>query len=193
MSLTAEEFWQRRDDLPEGGRGCELVRGEVFAYPPAGVPHGNAVLHLSKRLAAWAQARGPSAGATCFEMGLLVARDPDTLYFPAVSHFPECGPFELSDSVWTDLTPQLVIELASDTDRRRAIAAKQLHYAKLGVREIWIIDTVEQALSVIANGGSPRVLRGTETFADSVVLSDFTIPVAALFAEPTWWNPAPRN
>ena len=75
--LTAEDFADRKYELPDGGRWTELVEGQVTAYSPVDDVHGNVVRNLSGALATHAQQT--QQGYAGFELGLIVSRDPDTV------------------------------------------------------------------------------------------------------------------
>jgi Uma2 family endonuclease len=86
--LTSAEFETRRADLPEAGRWHELHEGRLVLLSAPEEIHGTIVLNLSRLLAVWLQSRPPgNRGYACHGLGLPVQRDPDTLYFPAISLF----------------------------------------------------------------------------------------------------------
>ena len=194
MTITAEEFIEQRFEWPDGGRWCELIRGEIVQAQPPDVTHGNVVLHLSKALAERAQRRPDRPGATCFDFGLLIGRTPDTLLFPAVAHFADCGPFELSAVEFTRRVPQLVVEIASTNDRRRAIPGKLNAYRGIGVCEIWVVDPdARHVQQFVASAEQPRTLARQQTLSGREVLTDLGGAVDSLFADPGWWNPGATN
>ena len=48
--LTAEEFAETKFDLPERGRWCELVAGDIRQFDPPDGLYGPVVLNLTKAL-----------------------------------------------------------------------------------------------------------------------------------------------
>lgn len=193
MLLTAEEFQSRRFELPEGGSWCELLAGELVQYQAPDEIYGNVVLRLSKALAQFAQSHPHRAGAICFDLGVIVERRPDTLLFPAVSHFAESGPFELSGEELTERVPNLVVEIASTPDRRRYLAGKIAAYLRAGVDEIWTIDETATGIEVVSQTEPPRRVVGTAALSSRRILDGFQVVADQLFAAPEWWNPGPRN
>lgn len=89
--LTAEEFLDRIHELPDGGRWTELCQGEIHTLEPPDDVHGNVVYHLSQAIAHsinyQKETSGTISGYACFEQGLIVSRNPDTVQFPSVSFF----------------------------------------------------------------------------------------------------------
>jgi len=117
--FTVEQFLTDREELPDGGRWTEVLAGRLVMLQPPTIEHGTAVLNLSKALAEFTQHE--PGGYACFELGLIVARNPDTLQFPAVSFFVEGPRFAEADKIVTETRPALVTEVASTNDRRRAM------------------------------------------------------------------------
>src|SRR5215475_8829898 len=98
--INAEQFDEQRFELPEGGRWTELVEGEIVALSPPDDAHGNIVRNLSKSLAIHAQQS--QSGYACFELGLIVGRNPDTVRFPAACYFTQGERFSESDKFVTE-------------------------------------------------------------------------------------------
>jgi Uma2 family endonuclease len=184
--LTAERFAETKFDLPEGGRWVELVAGEVVHLHPPDDAHGTTVLNLSKALAEFAQES--QVGYACFELGLIVTRDPDTVRCPAVSYFLEGERFAMADATVTDARPALVVEIASTNDRRRDMRYRVEQYMRWGVDAIWVADPTERQVHVSQKNRPTQRLAGHETLLGHPVLSGFSIQVGDLFAEPDWWR-----
>jgi Uma2 family endonuclease len=188
--LTAEEFATNRADLPDGGRWIELVRGEPVTYPPPDPVHGNVVLHLGTAFGQYLERAGERAtGYACFDLGLVVARHPDTVRFPAVSYFADGGSrFAMTDEEVTATRPALIVEIASGEERSRTLEDRIREYLAWGVHNIWAADTRAQVVHVLAEGLAPRLLEAADRLSDESVLPGFSISVADLFADPTWWR-----
>lgn len=185
--MTAAEFVDCRFDLPESGQWSELRAGVPVHRQPPDLDHGNAILNLSKALAAHASVR---CGYPCFDIGLLLRRDPDTVLFPAVSYFLTGERFAELDRPLTDSIPDLVIELASTEDRRREMEERINAYLEWGVSGLWVIDPAEQSLQAVCAAQPDRVTRlstGDWLNADEI-LEGFRLDVASLFVEPAWWT-----
>lgn len=193
-SMTAEQFAEEKFDLADGGRWAELIAGEPVILEPPTTEHGTAVMNLSRALAAHIdQTR---VGYACFELGLIVQRNPDTVLSPAISYFLTGDRWAEMDKVVTESCPSLVIEVASTPDRRRSIQDRVSAYRSHGASLIWVVDTQQRQISI--HSGDDRVdVLGTDdslvprdawvTSDGTSVLAGFRLSLAEVFAEPDWW------
>lgn len=187
--LSVDQFLDEREDLPFCGRWAELVEGIPICFEPPDPVHGNVILNVSKMLADYIQRTG--LGYACFDLGLLLARDPDTLRYPAVSYFVDGPRFAESDKLFTEATPAFVIELASSVDRRQLMRSREREYLSRGVQLVWTIDTEARDVQVTRAGESESQLcTGDEAAAGAPLLKDLEVRVADLFREPSWWSGA---
>lgn len=184
-SLTVEQFLMTRADLPDAGQWSELIRGVAVALDPPDLEHGNTVLNLSKALSSYVHAGHLPEGYPCFDLGLIVERAPDTVFFPAMSFFVGGPRFAEADREVTDTVPALVAELISTSDRRIGIHDKTSAYFRKGVGAVWHVDPVQRV--VLVNRAHQPVQRLTEfeTLRDEA-LPSFSVKVAELFLEPKW-------
>jgi len=186
--MTAEEFAKRLAELPDGGRWVELVGGRLHTLDPPDTAHGTTVLNLSKALASHLQAiAGSVAGYACFDLGLVVARDPDTVHFPAMCFFTDGRRFLHTDDLFTDVAPALVVEIAATNSRRHGLAGRVELYHNSGVEVVWVIDPVDELIHVLRRGCGPQTLSSEQSLHGEPVLCGFRINVGELFAEPAWW------
>src|SRR5262245_27077764 len=148
--LTAEQFIAGRDELPDGGRWTELLAGKPVTLSPPTIEHGTAVLNLSKALAGHSQ-QG-QGGYACFELGLVIARNPDTAHFPAISYFTSGPMFAEADRTITESRPALVVEVASTNDRRRGIDQRVANWLDWGVTLAWVVDPLARQVHAVEKG-----------------------------------------
>jgi Uma2 family endonuclease len=187
--LTAEEFAECRHDLPDGGRWTELEQGKPFAHDPPDEAHGNAVLNLSKLLATDLHGRvAEQTGYACFELGLIVARGPDVVRFPAVSFFTEGDRFAMLDEIVTENCPKLVIEIASTNTRRREANSRVEAYHAFGIEEVWVLDSIDKTVHICRNSGETRSPSGDQQFTGKPILPELITRPDDLFAPPEWWS-----
>ena len=196
--LSAESFDDARYDLPEGGNWVELVRGRVEPLSPPEEEHRIAVLNLSKAFAAYLNEH--REGYPCFDLGLIVSRDPDTVRFPAISYFLGGEFFAETDKAITDTRPALVVEVMSSNDRRQSLNDRVFEYTNWGVEVLWIVDPIEKAVHTLRPGYANKAAREHETLSGSLswrhkataqpILPDFHIAVADIFTPPEYWKPA---
>ncbi len=183
--MTADEFLESRFELPEGGQWSELEAGEPVHLSPPDVDHGNVVLNLSKAFSECVHSS--DHGYACFDLGLQLARRPDTVRFPAACFF-DAGPrFAESDREATTTVPALVVELASTADRQRMQPERSLQYLAWGVRTVWTIHPQQQTVSIFKSDQPDRTLAGSKWLTGDSALARFRVQVSTLFAEPSWW------
>ena len=183
IAMTVDQFLDQRGEMPEGGQWAELHAGvPVFLQPPD-VDHGTVVLNLSKALAAHFQQT--ETGYACFDLGLHVDRQPDTVYFPAVSVFLTGPRFWESDNAVTVTVPALVIDVLSTLDRKQGLDQRLAEMLVWGVPTIWTVDL--QTKSVYNWGASGnRQFGPAEDLENSAILPGFRMRVNDLFAVPDW-------
>jgi len=205
--LTAEQFAERLHELPDGGRWVELEAGVVTVLDQSDTAHGTFVLNLSKRLADYlAERRDDPVGYPCFELGLIVARNPDTVRRPAVCFFlvadaasvgtgagssrydASAGLFAETDNPVTESPPALVVETATTNRIRRAMRTRVAGYHRHGVSAVWVADPHERTVHVVARGAASRTVSAGEQLSGEALLPGLSLPVADLFAEPEWWT-----
>lgn len=194
--ITAECFAEQKYDLPDGGRWAELLCGEVVIHEPPTTDHGTAVLNLSRALAVWLEQTRD--GYVCFEPGLIISRDPDTVLCPSIGYFHEGDGWEEMDKVVTTTRPVLIIEVASTPDRRQAIPQRLELYRTAGCRLFWVIDPGSRQIAIHTPAGLVEVLKSGDTLTSRPawttpettrpLLPGFSLPVDAVFQLPDWWT-----
>ena len=147
--------------LPNDGNKYELVRGELFVTPAPSVAHEELAAVLARILDRYVEPRalgrvyGPRSVIRVLESEV----EPDLMVRPLTARL-------VND--WADAPlPILVVEILSDSTRRRDNGAKRQLYRDAGVPEYWIVD---------GDGRTIRVIRAND---DDVVT-----------AESVAWHPA---
>ena len=185
--LTAEQFAERKFDLPQSGKWHELDGGRLKQLQPPVADHGLAVLNLSKAVGDWVRGRGADVtGYACFEPGLIVKRNPDSVMTAAMAWFETEQRFDEFDRIVTDTCPRLVVELASTNDRRRLMRRRVDAYHRRGVELVWVIDPIERAVTTLPHYGVSRRFSDSEWIDGESVLKSFSVSVQSLFVEPEW-------
>lgn len=181
--LTSEEFAERKYELPEGGRWTELRDGSVYRLSPPTDLHGDIVRNFSFALGAYAQ-QG-NRGYPAFDLGVVVQRNPDSVFVPPIVYFIESQGFLEFDEVLSARTPEIVIEIASSNDRRVGLQERILQYLKAGVVLVWAIDSLELQVHECTKDAH-QILKQTDAINGRKLLDGFNIPVQELFQEPKW-------
>jgi Uma2 family endonuclease len=181
--LTAEQF--AACENPDEFRWTELVAGKILRLEPPDALHGRIVLNISKSIASYSHEKGDSHdGYACFELGLIVARNPDTVRCPAISYFSGGQRFAEVDKIITDSHPALVVEVASSADRRRHAAARVEGYLRWGVGFIWLADPIDRQIHVYEAGRPGRRLGARQALEGGNVLPGFRMFVSDVFSQP---------
>lgn len=181
MSLA--QFEER---LLDGERWVELINGRYSQLNPPDDIHGDVVRNLARSLAAFLK-KTPDINA-CFELPLVVQREPPTVRCPAVSCFRSTSGsrFAETDKVFTETRPLLVIEVASSNERREAMSDRVRAYLDWGVEAVWVVDPVTRHVHQFHGHRMEQMLKEPQVLLGQTVLPGFAIPVSDLFREPSW-------
>jgi Uma2 family endonuclease len=136
------------DDLAgfpqDDGLRRELIDGELFVSPSPGRRHQRAVVRIAAALLAHVDEHGgevlPAPADVYFSEATVV--EPDVLYTSA----SRVG--QLHDDRFTDIPPDLVVEVSSPSTRRLDLIHKRGLYEREGVAEYWFVDLDENRVDV---------------------------------------------
>ena len=128
--------WQEFLDLPEEMRHTELVDGEIVVTAPSDL-HQRVVIQLATHLNIWIWG-GTGRGETTLEPAVQIAEK--TGYLPDIAWYrqDQCAPPGQPPAF--DGPPSLVVEVLSPSTRAFVKVRKRNDYARVGVRELWLID-----------------------------------------------------
>lgn len=183
VAMTVEQFLDQRSEMPEGGQWAELHAGVPVFLEPPDVDHGTVVLNLSKAFATYFHS--VEAGYACFDLGLHVGRQPDTVYFPAVSVFLTGPRFAESDNAVTCTVPALAIEVLSTPDRQQGVEQRLAQLLEWGIPTVWLVDQKANTVQLCDRHGQ-RLLGSHEMIEHIGLLPGFRLPVIEIFAVPEW-------
>ena len=163
--------------LTECGRGVEFEQGFVRFLPMPTKQHQLVVKWLQYRLEQVTGFDRVIPGAYAVQTADGRFRQPDIVYAE--------NPDDLGDKFAT--AADLAIEVVSDapSDRDRDFVQKRAEYAAAGIREYWIVDPADRAVTVLTLKDGTYVEHGRFAegqTATSLVVPDFAVPVAELFA-----------
>ena len=167
--------------LPDDGRLCELLEGELFLAPPPSIAHQRASRNVELRLAEHLRATG--AGEVLYAP-VGVRLSDDTVLEPDLVVVLR----EHADRVGTQAIegpPDLVVEVLSPGTAQRDLGRKRELYERHGVPEYWIVDPEARTIEVLVlTAGAYRRagLYGVGDHLRCTVLPSFELPVADAFA-----------
>lgn len=174
--VTIEEF----EKFPEPADGSreELLRGEVVVMPPPQNLHGWIQLQIGFLLKMFVEPR--KLGWVMTETGFILERDPDTLLGPDVV-FWNIQDQPVRPAKYSDVAPDLVVEVLSPEDRKKLVHEKIKTYVKRGVKLVWLVDPEVRTVTVYAGSMRGTELGDTETITGGDVLQGFSCSVAEFF------------
>jgi Uma2 family endonuclease len=175
--LSAQEYLA----LPDNGCPTELIRGRLVDMNMPAPRHGEIcgqVYYLMRRYLD----ENDLGRVVCNDAGVLTERDPDTVRgadvaFYSYSRVPR-GPLPRG---YLPVSPDLVFEVRSPSDRWRDILAKVGEYLRAGVTVVCVADEQTRSVHVFTADGEPRVVREDEELTLPEVLGEFRVLVRRIF------------
>ena len=164
----------------EGVRG-ELIRGVLCETMSTGELHGKIVMRLGGALFSFIEPRGLGT-VLASDSGVWLERDPDTVREPDIAFTSvERLPLDAWNTGYSEVVPDLVVEVASPSDSPREVHDKAYMWLGHGVRLVWVVHPgtrtvdVHRADRAVATLGEQDALDGLD------VLPGFTCDVSAVF------------
>ncbi len=130
--------------LPDEPR-CELIFGRLYLIPPKTVEHQTVALLLARDLHQIARQTAGLAVIAPFDVTLAdhSVVQPDVIYVSATR-------LEIVERR-IEGAPDLLVEVLSPGTSRRDRNEKLKLYAESGVREYWIVDSIERQIEFLVN------------------------------------------
>ncbi len=167
----------------------ELVSGLPEIGLEQTTAHGTIVFNLSKAIAGYLQDPAtPTTGYACCDLGLILARNPDTVRIPSVCFFETGEMFAESDKLVTDAKPEWIVEVATLPRHEKIIALRIDEYFDFGVNHIWVINTQNHIVEIHQPDDNLLRFNASEEIVGPDPLPGFSVPVSDLFREPDWWT-----
>ena len=182
MSVAPALTYDDLSSLPQDDHlRRELIDGELFVSPSPGRRHQRAVARITAALLAHVDEHGgevlPTPADVYFSAHAVV--EPDVLYVGAARVD------QLTDDRFTDIAPDLVVEVSSPATRRLDLIDKRGLYEREGVAEYWFVDLDADHVDVHrldAEGryGLPATL-GPDATLTCLAAPGFVLAAAELF------------
>ncbi len=174
--LTADEFfeWQPPD------KDTELVRGRMIVREPPRLWHGLYAANLCLFVANYARAKrlGFVFGQ---DTGFPIARDPDTVLAPDLAFIRADRLPSRDEDRYPAIVPDLVAEIMSPSDRRKAVVAKMHDWIEAGVRVAWFIEPKQRRATIFFADGSELAVADDGVLTAGDVLPGFACALRAVF------------
>lgn len=185
MATKTKLTYADYETFPDDGNRYEIIDGEVFVTAAPSGPHQRAVTRLARYLDAHAEEK---------DLGEVYASPYAVIFSPSDVFEPDIVFISRARSVMTDTrgvmrgTPDLCIEVASESTRRYDRTVKFERYAHFRLPEYWIVDPDAQTVAVffLENGVYTLLpIVGVDDRIVSPTLPDLDLRVSVLF-KPRW-------
>lgn len=176
--MTAEQYMA----LPDSFDGpTELVKGELVTMPPPRPRHGQLCFRIAYLMGRYLESHDIGHVVTN-DSSTVTQRNPDTVRGPDVSYYsynqvPK-GP--LPDGLLS-VSPELVFEVRSPSDRWSEIHVKVGEYLRVNVRVVCVLDDDTRSIHVYFADHEPQILSENDDLALPEILGDFREKVARFF------------
>jgi Uma2 family endonuclease len=165
--------------LPDDEYRYALIGGELYRMPPPQGQHGLIVTTLIWHVYGFARAH--NLGRVYDQSGFILERDPDTLLSPDLS-FVQAAHVPADPRGYPEVPPDLVVEVASPSQRGPSIAEKVAIYVGVGVRLVWVVDPQRRSVRIHRADGTEQRLSDADFLDGEDILPGFRLPVAEIFA-----------
>ena len=176
--MTAEEFMKA--DLGEGT--FELVRGEVVEVAPPMPDHGRVCANVVFTLESYGRQSG-SGYVLANDSAVLTRRGPDTVRGPDVCFYRhDRWPRSEVGAGLPPVSPNLVVEVISPTNRPGETLVKVGEYLEVGLPLVWIVYPKSRTVAIHRSlDEPPDVLKEDAVIENLPELPGFRCAVADFF------------
>ena len=181
VKLTYDDFLL----FPDDGKRHELIDGEHYVTPSPNLGHQRILGNIYYLIRAWLEQR-PIGRVFFAPLDVVLSRhdvvEPDLFYLSHERASQVTTPENLRGA------PELVVEIASRSTRKRDETIKRRLFEEKGVTEYWIVDPAHEAVRVyrrVEGGFAPPVelLRQRGDVVTTPLLPGLELPLARIFAE----------
>lgn len=186
MAIAEPKFISYEDYLKEGETNWryDIIDGVRVDMASPTAYHQRIVQRVTRFLEDYeAVGQGLTFAAPCdvqITIFPLRTRQPDVMF---VSN-ARLGARPLDAPPPLDVTPELVVEVISDSDRQRVLNAKIADFHAIGVSECWIVRPEDKTVTVLQStdaGWEQAALHGEGEAVTSTILPYLNIAVADIF------------
>jgi len=176
--LTADEYMA----LPDSFDGpTELVKGALVQMPPARPRHGEICIQIAYLLRRYLDNQ-PLGRVIGNDSGVITEREPDTVRGPDIAYYSYArvpkGPLPAG---LLDVSPDLVFEVLSPSDRWSEVQVKIAEYLDAGVQIVCVVDDETRSVHEFRVDQPMRIYKAADDFSLSEVLPDFRVITGKFF------------
>lgn len=169
-------------ELPDDGWRHDLIDGELQTMAPAGDRHGLVAVNITYFVVDHVR-RNSLGRCHIAETGFVLRRDPDTVRAPDLAFTRTERLPESPGSSFSEIVPDLVVEVVSPSDRASEVTKKALVWLRAGVRLVWVIDPEAEVVTLHRDGNVIGLLTDTDAvLSGEDVLPGFEARLGEIFA-----------
>lgn len=173
--LTADEF----EALPDADR-FELIAGELHDHMSSRYEHSRFAKRIDGPLWQYADQHGLGEVIST-QASFRIGEAPGTIVIPDVAFVAqERVPNLVTARHIVRFAPDLAIEVLSK-EAAAEISKKVQLYLEAGTRLVWLVDPVDEAVTIFRTGRSARTSGIDDVLDGEDVVPGFTLPVAKIF------------
>lgn len=176
--VTAEELLR----LPDDGWRYELVEGRLVRMSLTGRRHGRIAMALLLAVGRFVEERHLGEVLPA-ETGFWISPEgsPDTVLAPDLAFVRAGREADPGTEGYPRLAPDLVVEIASPSQRRTEMGAKARRWLSAGVRLVWLVLPEVRIVEVWRGDEVARIVTAEEELSGEEILPGFVFPVKDLF------------
>ncbi len=176
--MTADELLHAY--IPD--KQVELVKGVLVVRELPGLRHAHVTMELAIRLGTHVRPAG--LGRVYAEAGFKLASDPDTVRGPDIAYIRGDRLPDPEPAGFTDLAPDLVVEVLSPGDRPGEVLAKVADWLSAGTRLVWVVDPARSLARIYRHDGTEQIVTADESLDGEDVVPGFACPIADILTSP---------
>jgi len=174
--MTAEEF-----ALRYGSEHVELIDGVVEVLPVAQQRHGKICFRAAQAVGNYADAKD-CGHVTINDSFVRTLSDPDRVRGADVSYFSYARlPKGKMPKGLLSVSPDLIFEVRSPTDRWEQILKKISEYLSVGVTVVILVDEATESATVYRSEAAPQSFGAEQEMTVPDILPGFSLLVGKLF------------
>lgn len=173
--ITGEELLALGDIGP-----CELVEGVIIPMSVTGRRHSIIESNIGTELTLFTRQHNLGVVGVG-EAGIYTGRNPDTVRGADVIYISHERHNQIQSQSFFDVAPELVVEILSPSDLWTTVMKKLQEYFTIGVKMVWIVDSMQTQVFVYRSLTAVRYFIETDLLPGDEILPGLELSVAAVY------------
>lgn len=175
--ITATELEEIVAENPD--MRYELIEGQLIEMPPTGIQHSGYEFWIAHLIQQWNE-QVKFGRVLTGEMGFYTRGDNKTVRAADVALVSYQRMPEMPTG-YTDIVPELVVEVVSPNDRASDIEAKAQEWLTFGVSLVWVVYPKQQRIHVYESQQTANILTVDDALTGGNTLPALSISVHNIF------------